>query len=142
MRSIRLEQRIDVHRPVDQVFRAWSTAESLANWFAPMAIAKPTVDWEFIVGGHYSIQMRLPGDQVFMTVGAFQEIVTNEKIVMTWHCDAFPDAATLVTVLFQQSATGTTVRVLHEKFESSDTCSNHKHGWELCLGKLRTLLEA
>lgn len=60
---------------------------------------------------------------------------------MTWRCDAFPDPSTMVTVLFLADETGTTVKVSHERFESDDTCANHKHGWELCLAELKGLLE-
>lgn len=142
MQPVSLEEKIHIDKPVDDVFAAWSTAGALANWFAPMAIIKPNVDLDFRNGGHYSIRMVLPGDLVFTTAGTFKEIVVNEKIVMTWRCDAFPDPATLVTVLFLPDATGTTVEVLHEHFESGDTCANHKHGWELCLAKLKVLLES
>lgn len=141
MQPIRLEEQIHIDKSITEVFLAWSTADSLAEWFAPMAVVKPDVDLEFRAGGQYCIRMELPGDQVFTTAGVFEEIVANEKIVMTWRCDAFPDPATLVTVLFHPSESGTTVKVIHENFESDDTCTNHKHGWELCLAKLKALLE-
>lgn len=141
MKSIRLEEQIHINKPVEDVFLAWSTADALAKWFAPMAVTTPNVELDFRVGGQYSIRMELPNDVVFTTAGAFEEIITNEKIVMTWRCDAFPDPATLVTVLFLPDEAGTVVKVSHENFVSDDTCANHKHGWELCLAKLKELLK-
>ncbi len=61
---------------------------------------------------------------------------------MTWRCDAFPDPETLGTAMFIPDETGTTVKVLHEYFESNATCANHKQGWELCLVQLQAVLEA
>jgi uncharacterized protein YndB with AHSA1/START domain len=141
VQAICLDEKIHIDKPVADVFSAWSTPDSLADWFAPMAIVKPTVELDFRKGGHYSIRMLLPDDQVFTTAGVFKKIVENEKIVMTWRCDAFPDTATLVTTTFLPDQTGTVVRVRHEKFEFDDTCANHKHGWQLCLAKLKELLE-
>jgi uncharacterized protein YndB with AHSA1/START domain len=142
MRTIRLQEEIHIAKPVHEVFEAWSTADALANWFAPMAIETPTVELDFRVGGNYSIRMPLPDNQVFTTAGQFREISDKCKIVMTWRCDAFPDAATLVTVHFLPARTGTTVTVVHENFDYDDTCANHKQGWELCLAKLKTVLES
>jgi uncharacterized protein YndB with AHSA1/START domain len=141
MPAIRLEEQVHIAKPVQDVFAAWSTAESLADWFAPMAIARPAVELDFREGGEYSIRMPLPDDQVFTTSGVFMEIDTDAKIVMTWRCDAFPDPKTLVTVHFEADREGTIVRVIHENFTNDSTCNNHKHGWELCLGKLKMTLE-
>ena len=141
MTTLALEEEIHIDKPVADVFAAWTTADALATWFAPMAVETPEVDVVFQEGGRYSIRMVLPGEQVFTTAGVFREIIANERIVMTWRCDAFPDPATLVTVQFTVSGNGTTVNVTHEHFESGDTCANHKHGWELCLNKLKTVLE-
>lgn len=141
MQSIRLEEEIHIERPVDIVFRAWSTADALADWFAPMAVERPDVELDFRQSGHYAIRMRLPGGQVFTTAGVFEEIVPNRRIVMTWRCDAFPDPTTRVTVRFIEDGAGTIVKVLHENFENADTCTNHSHGWELCLAELQSVLE-
>jgi uncharacterized protein YndB with AHSA1/START domain len=142
VRSIRLEEEIHIDKPVAAVFSAWSTADSLADWFAPMAIVKPNVKLDFRDGGHYSIRMLLPEDRIFVTTGAFKEIVINEKIVMTWRCDAFPVPATLVTITFIPYKTRTTVTVRHENFEFEETCVDHKHGWNLCLAELKARLKA
>jgi uncharacterized protein YndB with AHSA1/START domain len=141
VQTLRIDVDIHIDRPVESVFGAWTTAAALAEWFAPMAIEKPGVELDFREGGRYAIRMPLPDGAVFTTTGEFREIVANEKIVMTWHCDAFPDPPTVVTVTFVAEAGGTTVRVVHERFESGDTCANHRHGWEMCLGELKASLE-
>lgn len=141
MTAHRIEERIDIARPVEEVFAAWTTASALAQWFAPMAVTTPTVKLDFRVGGRYSIRMLLPDEQVFTTSGTFRQIEPNEKIVMTWRCDAFPDPETVVTVRFRPHGDGTTVSVLHERFENEPTQANHRQGWVLCLDRLRAVLE-
>ena len=134
---LRIDMEVEIERPVSEVFAAWSTAESLASWFAPMAVERPDVLLEFSVDGRYSIAMKLDEDVVHTTRGVFREIEIDRRIVMTWHCDAFTDPESLVTVQFEPTARGTTVRLMHERFVTEDTCDNHRAGWQACLEGLR-----
>lgn len=133
MSPLRIEMDVEIPRPAAEVFAAWSTAEALASWFAPMATDRPEVSMEFVVNGSYSIAMRLDENVVHTTRGEFREIVPGKKIVMTWFCDAFTDPESLVTVRFDESSSGTTVRLTHERFVSAETCENHRAGWQACL---------
>lgn len=142
MKDLRIEMDVEIEQPVADVFAAWTTADALSAWFAPMAVSKPAVILEFEVDGRYSIEMHLPDGAVFTTRGTFREIVPNEKIVMTWRCDAFPDPESLVTVRFEPSAAGTKVSLLHEQFETEQTCENHRGGWQACLAELAEMLRA
>ena len=127
---------VHVARPPEAVFAAWSSAPALASWFAPMSEREPDVQMDFVEGGAYSIVMPLPDGSVHTTQGIFRKIVSNEKIVMTWHCDAFKDPETLVEVTFTPSGDGTDLRVQHHTFASADTCNAHRGGWDACLGAL------
>jgi uncharacterized protein YndB with AHSA1/START domain len=138
--SLRIEMQVDIERPVAAVFAAWSSSEGLASWFAPMAIAKPLVEMDFVIDGRYRIEMHLPDGVIFTTRGEFRDIVRDRKIVMTWHCDAFPDPASLVTVDFSPTPAGTRVALVHEQFESGATRDDHRHGWEACLAELARVL--
>ena len=137
---LRIEMDIKINRSVPDVFAAWASADALAAWFAPMAVSKPAVEMEFQVDGRYSVEMHMEGGMVFVTGGQFKEIVPDEKIVMTWRCDAFPDPETLVTVFFDPIAGGTKVRLMHENFVAEETCANHTVGWRACLAQLNTVL--
>ena len=94
-----IEMKVDIARSPQAVFSAWASADALAAWFAPMAVRRPDVTMDFRIGGTYSIAMELPDGSVHTTTGEFQDIVPAARIVMTWHCDAFPDPASLVTVV-------------------------------------------
>lgn len=137
MNPLRIDMEVEIERPVAEVFAAWSTAEALASWFAPMAVEPPEVSMEFAVEGRYSIVMRLGEDVVHTTNGVFREIEPGRKIVMTWLCDAFADPESVVTVRFEPTDRGTAVRLTHERFVSAETCENHRAGWQACLEGLR-----
>ena len=136
MAPLKIEMEVVIARPVSEVFAAWTTADALASWFAPMAVSTPAVALDFVENGSYSIEMRLPDDAVFVTRGEFREIEPEKKIVMTWHCSAFPDPESLVTVTFEPVTGGTRLILLHERFRTEETCENHRHGWEACLAAL------
>lgn len=127
---------VHIKRPLKEVFAAWTSAEEFASWFAPMATRKPDVEMEFVVGGRYAIVMPLPDGSVHTTAGVYQEIIPNESIVMTWHCDAFEDPESLVEVRFTASDSGTDIHLIHKTFDSDETCDAHRGGWETCLGGL------
>lgn len=118
------------------VFAAWQTAESFAAWFAPMTSTPPTVRMDFRVGGAYSIVMPLPDGSVHTTRGVFREIVDNERIVMTWRCDAFDDPESVVVVDFLEADGGTDIHLQHGPFDNDATRDAHTGGWQACLGQL------
>lgn len=140
MSDVRIDMKVFIERTPDVVFAAWSTAESLAGWFAPMAEQTPDVAMDFKVGGHYSIVMPLPDGSVHTTAGVFREIVPNEKIIMSWRCDAFADPESLVEVHFRKAGEGTELHLLHTDFDAETTCDAHRGGWEACLGQLVVFL--
>lgn len=136
MSSRQIDLTIYIERPPAEVYSAWASAKSLASWFAPMAEQVPDVAMEFIIGGNYSIVMPLPDGSVHTTKGIFRVIVPNERIVMTWHCDAFTDPDSIVDVSFTPKGNGTEVHLIHQTFASAETCEAHSGGWQACLGQL------
>jgi uncharacterized protein YndB with AHSA1/START domain len=131
---------IYIERSPTDVFSAWASSDALASWFAPMAEDKPDVTLDFIVEGQYSIVMPLPDGSVHTTTGTFREIVNNEKIVMTWRCDAFPDPESLVEVRFSPKGNGCELHLQHRDFEASETRDAHNGGWQACLTQLTVYL--
>ncbi|UXR63959.1 SRPBCC domain-containing protein [Bdellovibrio bacteriovorus] len=74
--------------PVDQLFAAFATSESLKKWWWPEGIYTDQVDLEFREGGRYFINMKGYEQGSGGMTGHFEEIVTNQRIVMT---DQFAD---------------------------------------------------
>ncbi len=142
MSPVRIDLELVIDRCVEDVFAVWASAEAFATWFAPMSVEPPIVSMRFEVGGEYSVEMQPEHGVIFTTKGTFREIEDNRKITMTWRCDAFPDPETTVTVHFEKIADRTKIRLIHEQFETPETCTNHSHGWQLCLAALQQLFKA
>ena len=77
------------HVPVNQLFQAFASPEALKKWWWPRGLYSDRIDLDFKVGGKYFINMKGNADLGGggMT-GEFEEIVANERIVMT---DNFAD---------------------------------------------------
>jgi uncharacterized protein YndB with AHSA1/START domain len=140
--SLVVEKEIFISKPASLVFSAWTSEKMVASWFGPNTIKSPDVEWDFRPSGRYSVRWFLDNGVIFTTEGVFQTILPNDKIVMTWRCDAFPDPTTVVSITFTEEHGGTCVKIRHENFELPDTCANHTQGWLLCLSQLKDLMEA
>lgn len=86
-----LEIRREFQAPVARLFEAFSTPEALKAWWWPNGLHADRIDLDFREGGRYFISMKgqVQGkDASGGMTGAFEEIVENERIVMT---DSFAD---------------------------------------------------
>lgn len=135
-----VEESVRIERVVHDVFGAWSSGSAIATWFAPMAIRPPMVDLSFEVGGSYRIEMDLGPGGIHLTEGRFLEIAKDERIRMTWRCDAWDDPPSVVEVTFTPDGEDTIVHVRHAEISSSDALEGQIFGWQGCLAQLRTVL--
>ena len=86
-----LKIRREFQVPVARLFRAFATAEALKAWWWPNGLHADRIDLDFREGGRYFISMKgqVQGkDASGGMTGEFEEIVENERIVMT---DSFAD---------------------------------------------------
>jgi uncharacterized protein YndB with AHSA1/START domain len=86
-----LEIRREFQVPVARLFRAFATAEALKAWWWPNGLHADRIDIDFREGGRYFISMQgqVEGkDASGGMTGEFEEIVENERIVLT---DSFAD---------------------------------------------------
>lgn len=74
--------------PVEQLFAAFTDSESLKIWWWPKGLHADRVDIDFREGGRYFINMKGFEKGGGGMTGKFEEIVENERIVMT---DQFAD---------------------------------------------------
>jgi uncharacterized protein YndB with AHSA1/START domain len=77
-----LKQSRVLHARRETVFKAWSTAEHVKNWFAPEGCAALDVAVEMRVGGKFDLDMRSPDGTVHRLRGTFVEIVPNTRLVI------------------------------------------------------------
>lgn len=152
---------IDITRtfnaPVEQVYRAWSDAETVKQWWGPEGYSCPLAKIDFRSGGRYLLAMKNDADgQVTWGAGAFEEIIPNKKIS---YSDSFSDEkgniissreaglpfdfpmSCRVLVEFSSPAEGqTTLHLRHEGIPSNmhDDCTS---GWNSSLDKFQRLVE-
>jgi uncharacterized protein YndB with AHSA1/START domain len=86
-RELVLTRLIDAPRAV--LFRCWTEAELLKQWFAPLPYTTPHAELDARTGGSNYIVMRSPEGEDMPLRGVYLEVVKNEKIVFT---DAFSEA--------------------------------------------------
>ena len=78
-----------IDAPREKVFKAWTDADLLKQWFAPLPYTTPHAELDVRVGGSNLIVMRGPDGNEFPNRGVYLEIVENERIVVT---DAYTKA--------------------------------------------------
>jgi uncharacterized protein YndB with AHSA1/START domain len=66
----------------ETVFRAWSTAEHVKNWFSPETCSVTEARVEFRVGGAFDVCMRLPDGTEHWSRGGFVEITPHTRLVI------------------------------------------------------------
>ena len=74
------------------VWNAWTNPEIIKKWWGPEGFTAPSVKIDFKVGGRYIFAMHGPQgsawDKDMYSAGVFQEIVPQERLVLT---DYFSD---------------------------------------------------
>ena len=110
-----------IHRTLnatpDLVYRAWTEAEHLENWFANLPPEIPTTV-DLRIGGAWRLQMRETEDRAYVTGGVYRELEPGARLSFTWGAaGGFPDLdqlgedAPLVTVTVTDVAGGTDLTV-------------------------------
>ena len=151
--------------PRERVWKAWTDPELLKRWWGPEQFTAPSIKIDLRVGGKYVFAMQGPPgsewDKVMYSGGIFEQIVPNEKLVLT---DYFSDengnklppadlgqaadfpSEQKVTVLFEDLAKGRTrLSVIYpmpddEAQYQAILKSGMKEGWESSLNKLERAL--
>lgn len=116
-RELVLTRLIDA--PRDKVWRCWTEADLLMQWYAPRPWSTPSAALDVRPGGVNAITMRNPEGEDFPSTGVYLEVVPNEKLVFT---DSFTDAWTpaekpfftaILTFEDEDGKTRYTARALH-----------------------------
>jgi uncharacterized protein YndB with AHSA1/START domain len=76
-----LDREIDV--PVELVWQAWTTPESIKHWFCPKPWSVSKCEIDLRVGGAFSTVMRSPEGEEFPNLGCYLEIVPQRRLIFT-----------------------------------------------------------
>ena len=132
-----------LHARRETVFKAWSTAEHVARWFAPSELTVPHANVELRVGGPFEICMREPGGVEHWARGVFVEVTPHSRLVIDMHA-ADPAGAPLFrayTEIDFADALGGTQLDVTQTFTLLDPrgapmVAGAAQGWASTLGKL------
>jgi uncharacterized protein YndB with AHSA1/START domain len=145
------EREITITRVFDAprllVFKAWTDARELAQWWGPKGFTNPVRELDVRVGGAIRIHMRSPDGSVYPMKGEFREIVPPERLVFT---NIAVDAADqpiiegLTTVTFIERGAKTTM-TLHTRGRAVvdyavGYLQGMEMGWAGSIDKLEILL--
>ena len=144
-RELVLSRLIDA--PREKLFRAWTEAELLKQWFAPLPWTTPHTELDVRPGGANLVVMRGPDGNDFPNRGVYLEVVANERLVFTdaytqaWEPSAKPFMTVILTFEDEGGKTRYTARVLHWAIadrEAHEKMGFHE-GWGQCTDQLAAL---
>lgn len=139
--------------PRAMVWKAWTDAKQIEQWWGPHGFTNPLCEWDARPGGTILVHMRGPKGSAFDMIlpmkGRFHEVVANERLVFT--SSAIDDAAgnpqleMLNTIRFEDY-NGKTKITLHAQVikatpAATGAISGMEQGWSQSLEKLTSLLQ-
>jgi uncharacterized protein YndB with AHSA1/START domain len=146
-REITITRVFDAPRAV--VFKAWTDARQVAQWWGPKGFTNPVCEIDARIGGAIRIDMRSPDGRTFPMKGEFREVVAPERLVFT--NIAVDEAGNhiiegLTTVTFATEG-GKTRMTLHTRGKAiADYAAAYlqgmEMGWTGSIDKLQALLAA
>ena len=107
----------------EQLYRCFTEAEQLTQWFGPEGVSCPRASVDARPGGRYRIEMANPDGSLAVVVGRFLELDPPRLIRMTWCWETWPDGPTgeesLVTIDLEPQAGGALLTLTHERLARS-----------------------
>ena len=139
-RSLKLERFYPV--TPDKVWRAWTDAKALGQWFRPNAsFSIQVAEADVRVGGSFRVLMVNADGEEFDLSGVYREVVPGRKLVMTWGWKNQSEHESLVTVNFLPMHGGTQLELRHDQYRDFENEPTHEEGWNGALDKLETHLQ-
>ena len=145
-RELVLTRLIDV--PRGKLYRAWTDAALLKQWFAPLPWTTPHAELDVRPGGTNTVVMRSPDGNDMPCSGVYLEVVSNERLVFTdaytsaWQPSAKPFMTVILTFEDADGKTRYTARVRHWTVvdrEAHEKMGFHE-GWGKCTDQLAALV--
>ena len=140
-RELMLTRLIDA--PREKVYRAWTDAGLLKQWFAPLPYTTPVAELDVRPG-----VMRGPDGKDMPNRGVYLEVVPNQRLVFTdayikaWEPSEKPFMTVILTFEDEGGKTRYTARVRHWTVADRETHENmgFHQGWGICADQLTALV--
>lgn len=141
-----LELTLDV--PREKVWRCWTEAELLEQWFTPKPFTTEVESIDLRTGGSSVFIMRGPNGEEMRNPGVYLEVVPNEKLVFT---DAYteawkPSEKPFFTgeIILEDAGSGKTYYKATARHWTAKDCKSHEEmgfheGWKQAAQQLEEL---
>ena len=145
-RDLMLTRLIDA--PREKLYRAWTDATLLKQWFAPLPYTTPVAELDVRPGGSAFIVMRGPDGKDLPNRGTYLEVVPNQRLVSTdayvkaWEPSEKPFMTLILTFEDEAGKTRYTARARHWTVadrEAHEKMGFHQ-GWGICTDQLTALV--
>ena len=137
-----------LNAPRDKIYRCWTEADLITQWFAPKPWSTPKAVVDVRPGGASLITMADEQGNEFPNPGQYLEVVPNERLVFT---DAFvgdwqPSEKPFFTafIVLQDAGEGKAKYTAVARHWTVEDAENHKkmgfhEGWGICAKQLEAL---
>jgi uncharacterized protein YndB with AHSA1/START domain len=133
-----------LHARRETVFKAWSTADHVKNWFSPKTYSVPEATVEMRVGGAFEVCMLSPSGEKHWTRGRFVEVTPHSRLVIDMHATDLqgrPLFRAYTEVTFTDALGGTRMDVVQtytfiDPSMAAPMVAGAPEGWSTTLDKL------
>ena len=129
--------------PRELVFKAWTDAKHMQQWWGPNGFTNPVCELDLRVGGAIRIDMRAPNGVVHPMTGVFEEIEEPERLVFVSSAlddkgNSIFDVLTTVTFTARGDKTELTMqaRVIRATVQAPQYLQGMQAGWTQTLDRL------
>lgn len=131
--------------PVSALYKAWTEAEQLKQWWKPMGLTLSDVENEISEGGKVTYHFKGEEGTSLTIEGAYQEVQPNERLVYTWNWQ-LPDeklnSSYKLEVSFQGSEEESSISITQNEEEQQESVKPKGSAWDEQLSKLAEFLES
>lgn len=124
-----------------EVFEAWTTAESMKQWFCPEGATVLLIELDVRIGGTFRIETQHPAEGRIAIRGVYRDIVPPEKLVFTWVSEHTHHRESLVTLEFLARGEATELILVQRQLPDEEAVQRHSAAWTQILDRLATSLE-
>lgn len=130
--------------PVEALYKAWTDAEQLKQWWKPMGLTLTQVDNELREGGKIAYNFEGQEGTGLTIEGTYQEVQAGQRLVYTWNWQ-LPDeklnSAYKLQVTFEGSGAQSTITVKQQEDEQQEAVKPKASAWDEELSNLASFLE-
>lgn len=129
--------------PLPLVWKAWTEADQIIQWWAPQGMKITVVEHNFTVGGKWKYSMPMPNGAEFVSEGTYLEIVEHQKIVSSADFQPMTENVELhITFSAEGDKTHFEFSVVHETedYAKAQEKMGFYNGWGSALNRMEDVI--